>query len=386
MKILLVGNHNQDSVHSLSMELFARVLYTGLLEVGHEAIWARPKPHAWARVADKPGWGKCAKYLDQFVGFPAPLRKLEDWADVVHVTDHSNAPLLSFLSGKPALVTCHDVIGIKRALGCYREERARWSGKILQSWTMANLRRADRIACVSANVASEIGELADIDADRLRVVHNGLNYPFCPMAREDADRQLAELGLPLDRPFVLHVGSDEWKKNRRGVAEIFVELKKLNYPAAGHLVFVGAPPNAELQGYLDREGVAHAVSAHGHLSSETLRALYSRAALFLFPSLYEGFGWPIVEAQACGALVATSDREPMREVGGGGAIHIDPENPRAAALAIAGLSEAEREALRLRGVANARWYSPEAMLAGYEAQYRALLESTGKSSVFRSAA
>lgn len=382
MKILLVGNHVQDSVNSLSMELFARFLYSGLVERGHEVILTSPAPKAWLRVAAHSSLGKWAKYLDQYLGFPLPLRKLEAWADVVHVTDHSNAPFLSFLAGKPCLVTCHDVIGIKRARGFYSEERAGWSGRLLQSWTLANLRRAGRVACVSATVARELRELAGIHPNRVGVVHNGLNYPFYPMDPEQAGRGLAELGLPQDRPYLLHVGSDEWKKNRRGVAETFVELRKLGHPAAGHLVFVGAPPDKNLQAYLDREGVSEYVSAHGHLSSEALCALYARTALFLFPSLYEGFGWPIIEAQACGALVATSDRDPMREVGGQGAILIDPENPRTAARTIAALSAAEREAVRLKGMANAARFSPEAMLSGYETLYLSLLESPDESSIF----
>ena len=378
MKILLVGNHSQDSVHSLSMDLFSRVLCTGLQARGNEVILARPKSLAWALTGDRMGMGKWSKYLDQFIGFPPKLRKLARWADIVHITDHSNATLLSWFTGKPCVVTCHDTIGIRRALGLYREERASRSGKLLQAWTAANLHRADRIACVSRTVARELRELVNIDEDRLEVVSNGLNYRFHPMETARADGIVAYLGLPPGRPFILHVGSGEWKKNRAAAIEIFAALKSMGHPAAGHLVFVGAPADSRMKQRMKTLGIGPDVSAFGQLPSEVLCALYSKSSLFVFPSLYEGFGWPIIEAQASGALVATSDRDPMREVAGNGAILIDPENPIEAARVIAGLTEADRDATRGKGMENALRYTPEIMLAGYETLYRSTI-SFGKS-------
>jgi glycosyltransferase involved in cell wall biosynthesis len=377
MKILLIGNHPHDNTHSLSMSLFADCLHQGLLTQGHEVRLLRPEPSVW-RVERSRGWrGKWAKYLDQFLLFPAELRRQEAWADVVHVCDHSNAPFLSYLAGKPHVVTCHDVIGIKRALGHYHEEQAGRFGRALQAWTMRALRKADRIACVSRTVEHELRALVAVDAGRVSTVYNGLNYPYRPMDEAEIGRVLEGLDLPMDRPLVLHVGSDEWKKNRRGVAEIFVELKRMGHPVAGHLVFVGAPVEEGIEGYMRDAGMRDAVGSLTQLSSAQLRALYSKSSLFLFPSLYEGFGWPIIEAQACGALVVTSDRDPMREVAGDGALLVDPEDALVAAERIAGLTESRQEKIRLRGLLNARRFSAEAMIAGYVALYEAVLAERG---------
>lgn len=375
MKILLVGNHPQDGVNSLSMSLFADCLHRGLSARGHEVRLVRPAARLWRSGASR-GWqGKWSKYVDQFVCFQPQLRRQEAWADVVHICDHSNAPLMSYLAGKPCVATCHDVIGLKRAMGHYREEKAGLLGRVLQNWTARNLRKATRIACVSQTVEKDLTALLQLDAARVNTIYNGLNYPYRPMDTAAIRQCLGALKVPLDRPLLLHVGSGEWKKNRRAVAEIFVGLRRRNDPMAGGLVFVGSPVEETIMAYLRQEGVQDLVGTYSHLSGAELRALYSQAALFVFPSLYEGFGWPIIEAQACGTLVATSDRNPMSEVAGNGAILIDPEDAAASADRIAGLTGEQREAIRRLGLSNARRFSPEAMLAGYEALYESVLSA-----------
>ena len=97
----------------------------------------------------------------------------------------------------------------------------------------------------------------------------------------------------------------------------------------------------------------------------TVRALYTGAAMLLFPSLYEGFGWPIVEAQSCGCLVVTSNREPMREVAGGAAILVDPEQAEEAAAEIAA-KWPRREALRAAGLVNVRRFGRQEIMGAYE--------------------
>jgi glycosyltransferase involved in cell wall biosynthesis len=108
------------------------------------------------------------------------------------------------------------------------------------------------------------------------------------------------------------------------------------------------------------------------LSNEHLQALYSCALATLFPSLEEGFGWPILEAQACGCPVVTTDRRPMNEVAGDAAILINPARPEAAARTIA---DALRDTTRMRadGLQNAASYTMERMLEQCEALYREVM-------------
>ena len=104
------------------------------------------------------------------------------------------------------------------------------------------------------------------------------------------------------------------------------------------------------------------------LSNEQLEGLYSCALALLFPSLEEGFGWPILEAQACGCPVVTTDRAPMNDVAGGAAILIDPTQPAAAGMIAEGLRDTTR--LRSDGLRNAASYTAERMFEQCEALYR----------------
>jgi glycosyltransferase involved in cell wall biosynthesis len=104
----------------------------------------------------------------------------------------------------------------------------------------------------------------------------------------------------------------------------------------------------------------------------SLNWLYSHAAGLIFPSLQEGFGWPILEAQACGCPVFTSNRAPMTEVGGDAAVYFDPTNPQAAAQVIAAAMNRRNE-IKMLGLRNVSRFSAEAMLDGYLASYQKAL-------------
>ena len=110
-----------------------------------------------------------------------------------------------------------------------------------------------------------------------------------------------------------------------------LHLRKLTGGQTLKLVMVGKPWTAEMRQFILENGMSDVTLELTAVSNEDLRALYSTATMMLFPSLDEGFGWPIVEAQACGCPVATSRRPPMDEVGGDAAIYVDPENPELAA-------------------------------------------------------
>lgn len=115
---------------------------------------------------------------------------------------------------------------------------------------------------------------------------------------------------------------------------------------------VGKRWTSEMRQFISESGLNGSALELTGVSDEDLRALYSTASLLLFPSLQEGFGWPIVEAQACGCPVATVNRAPMNEVAGDAAIYIDPENWPAAAVI---LSQALKNSanMRERSIANA---------------------------------
>ena len=145
------------------------------------------------------------------------------------------------------------------------------------------------------------------------------------------------------------------------------------------LVYTGPSLERELQSFLDQDPAMErdVIRAQG-VDQENLRALYSRAELLLFPSWDEGFGWPIIEAQACGCRAVTTRKPPMTEVGGEAAFYIDPHEPECAAETVLGLlgqsSEARRSAEE-KGLANAARFTPSRMIEQYIEVYRQLIET-----------
>jgi glycosyltransferase involved in cell wall biosynthesis len=123
-----------------------------------------------------------------------------------------------------------------------------------------------------------------------------------------------------------------------------------------------------------QHGVADRIRTLQGVSHEELRALYARATALLFPSLQEGFGWPLIEAQACGCPVFTSDLAPMNEIGGPGACYVDPRDPEAMAKAIE-QAAGRSEEMRVLGLENAQRFSAAQMMANYLAAYRRVLAS-----------
>jgi glycosyltransferase involved in cell wall biosynthesis len=172
--------------------------------------------------------------------------------------------------------------------------------------------------------------------------------------------------------YLLHVGVDCWYKNRPGVLSITAELRKWPLFRGVKLVLAGAPLPPDLRE--KAEALGGVVEVPGP-SDERLRALYTGAQALLFPSFEEGFGWPILEAQACGCAVITSERSPMMDVAGGAAILIDPEDAGSAATVIAKRA-GELDTLRRAGLANVRGYSMDNTMHRYCRVYEELVSAS----------
>jgi glycosyltransferase involved in cell wall biosynthesis len=359
MKILLIANYLPDGQQS--MQRYAAILQEGFTAAGHEVRLIRPT----ALLGKLGAGGKWFGYFDKFVLFPRELRRAAEWADVVHICDHSNAIYVKYLENRLHVVTCHDLLAVRSALGEFPGYPTRWSGRQLQRMIVNGLSRARNIVCVSEATRVDVERLLPGGDRNVICIYNGLNYPYEPMPPEEAARRLQELGLSPDQPFILHVGGNQWYKNRAGVLKIFAALRK-RIPNL-LLVMAGKPWTGEMRELARELGLENAAVERACVSEEDLRALYSSAEALLFPSLAEGFGWPVAEALACGCAVVTSNRAPMTEVGGSAATYIDPLDHEPAAMAVASVIGSRRSRKLRAG------FSTAAMIDGYLALYRSLL-------------
>jgi len=369
LRILLIANFVPDQ--QVSMQLFSELLSSGLAANGYDVEVLRPDPY-FVRLLDRPSAiQKWLGYIDKFILFPFVLMSRAKRYDVIHICDHSNSVYTAFLGGKPNLVTCHDLIAVRSALGEIPENPTGWSGKVLQRDILRGLQRAQLIACVSEHTQRDVVRIARLKPSVTTCVHNGLNYPYAPMDKAEASYRASLLMADETRPFFLHVGGNQWYKNRLGLVAIFSQLHSRPEFSGCRLIMVGKSFTAEMRKLIEKEKLHGDVVELTQLPNEDLRALYSLAEGLIFPSLDEGFGWPIVEAQVCGCPVFTSNRSPMTEIGGTAAVYFDPLDPSAAADEIA-RAFPRRTDLIQSGLENARRFQAAPMLEAYAELYRSI--------------
>ena len=375
MRILLVANYQPD--RQRSMARYAELLYEELRKRGHAVRVIRPGAIATRLVDGGNPLFRWLAYFDKFVFFPPLLWLRASHADVVHVCDHSNSCYLRWTGKTPNVITAHDVLAIRSALGHFPQNPTRPSGVLLQRWILRGLARARRIICVSDKTRRDLEELLPAPP-RMDVIANAVDPAFTPARAEQIAAIRASLGLAAEEPYLLHIGNDNWYKNRTGVLHIMAELRKHPQFRDARLVMAGQalPPSLRKAAQAIDGAVVECVAA----SDEQLRALYTGALALLFPSLEEGFGWPILEAQACECPVITSNRSPMTEVAGNVAILINPEDAVSAAAAIASRM-GDLDALREAGLANVRAYSPENMVDRWCEIYRELASKRREATV-----
>ena len=370
MKILLIGNY--PYLYSKSMDKYANLLYDKLTERGHIVRLLKPFPILGKIKPSPNGLGKWLGYVDRFFLFIPSLKKAVSWADIINICDQANAVYLPLVKEKPHVVTCHDVIAIQNACGDFYENTIKFFGRLFQKWILFSLEKSKNIICVSEKTKQDFIKLSrNKFHNNIIVIKNGMNYPFQPLKNEVAIDILEQFGINYSIPFFIHVGSNVWRKNKRGLFEITAKLSELWKNQIFNLVLVGEALTKELFDYAKSLGIESRIIQVGKISDRELQALYSISKGLIFPSIAEGFGWPIIEAQACGCPVFTTNRSPMTEIGGKAAIYFDIEDKLSAAKIIYSvLNNPELlSEMKKNGYENAKQYSSDIMIENIEKLY-----------------
>lgn len=368
--VLLIGNYALDRQHS--MQQFAHLMRDGLSAASVNVELVRPTAF-FGKMFGPSGLGKWLAYIDKYLLFPWRLRSRLCRADIVHICDHSNAPYIPRSPRAPTVVTCHDLLAVRGGLGEQTDSPASFTGRMLQRWILRGLRRAAVIACVSKATAQDAERLVrkGQDSPKIDIVPLALNFDYRPISQAEVREVLRRIpNFDVDLPFVLHVGSNLRRKNREGVLRIFaLAREKWN----GRLVFAGALLTSQLVDLAKRLSIFDRIVQVEDPTAETLRALYNSAVALLFPSRFEGFGWPIIEAQACGCPVLCSNTGPMPEAAGdAGLLHAVEDEPGFAADLVRLTNPDERARWSEKGLQNAKRFSRDAMIAHYIDIYRGL--------------
>ena len=264
-----------------------------------------------------PGSSRAAKIARDTTWYLGALPVAARSDDVLHVPGH-RGPLLS---AAPLVVTIHDLAVLR-----HPEAFNRWTRTYSRTFLPRLARSATRVIAVSQFTAREAVELLGIEEERVRVIPHGVEAPFEPE------------GEAAEGDYVLAVGTLEPRKNLPRVV--------LAADRAGvELRVVGAPGWGEV-----------GVESAGFVSDDELARLYRGAACLVYPSVYEGFGLPVLEAMACGTPVVTSRNTALDELAGEAAVLVDPLDVEAIA---GGIEEAarRREELRAAGLDRAHSFT-----------------------------
>jgi len=274
----------------------------------------------------------------------------------------------------PYVVTAHDLLD-----HLYRARDRSGIRRFLHfNFTRRVLKRAARIFAVSRFTKNEIEKLFGIDPGKIEVVYNAIDHRFLTGHATDADRLFLAERYQVTFPFVLYAGRISPQKNLVRIIEAFSALKadltkQELYPDL-KLIIIGdeLSKHPDLRRTVVRGGVQNDVRFMGFVPIEVLRIFYDLAKVFVFPSLYEGFGLPPLEAMAHGTPVLTSNTSSIPEVVGNAAVMVNPENvfEMMRALERVLIDQSLREKMRQRGYEQVKKFSwqnsAEALLAAYE--------------------
>ncbi|HYL75866.1 MAG TPA: glycosyltransferase family 1 protein [Bryobacteraceae bacterium] len=259
------------------------------------------------------------------LGFDLPWRLRRDRPDILHV--QYTAPVLC---STPVVVSVHDVSFLE-----HPEYFTTFRAMQLRCTVDRTIRAAARVLTPSAFSKRSILDAYGLREDKVVVLPNGVCSSFHPIARETAQRWV-QSSLDLQSPFVLSVGDLQPRKNHVGLIHAFERLVRAYPQLTHHLVIVGketwyAPV---IRAAARKSSVAERIHFAGFVSDEELLRLYGACDLFAYPSFYEGFGLPILEAMACGRAVVCSNTSAMPEVADSAALLFDPSSEEQLMLAM----------------------------------------------------
>ncbi len=338
-----------------SMDRYGRTLERALRYLDPPLNVHTVTPPPWPEHDDSP-FGRLAenvgKYRVRYADYPR--RVSGESATVHHIVDHSYAHLAATLGPRRTVVTCHDLMLLRMADG--RIPGARTSRVALTAFRYAvrHLRRAARVVCVSQATADDVQRYLDCDPARVQVVHSGVADHFRAPAAERVARLRERLELP-EIPLLLHVGGADAYKNIEGALRVVHALRQTHDVDCG-FVKAGQRLTTDQWRLARSLGLESRIAETGYMPEPDLPALYACCQVLLTPSHWEGFGWPALEAMACGTPAVTSDCAAFRETAGDAALQANATDTRGLAAAAARLlkDDERRRGAQAAGLALAR--------------------------------
>lgn len=375
-------------LQSQSMPRFAQTLTQGMKMRGHTIDVLSPEAFFYNLPVPQ-GVKKWMGYIDQYLLFPLKVQTYirKNGSETLFVfADQALGPWVPLVKDRPHVIHCHDFLAQLSALGKIPENITGKTGKMYQNYIRRGYQQGRNFISVSKKTQEDLHSMLKTPPALSEVVYNGLNQDF-----EESDVTVArkfiakEIGINISNGYLLHVGGNQWYKNRRGVIEIYNAWRK-NHHIKMPLLLIGNTPNDKLLSVYNSSPYQKDIYLLTGKSDAFVKQAYCGASVFLFPSLAEGFGWPIAEAMASGCPVITTGDAPMTEVGGAAAYYISRmpyplvnKNWANAAAEVVNkvlnLTAVERSAVIKSGVENANEFDSRNSLDTIENLYKRIANS-----------
>lgn len=336
-----IGRYTRNLVRALA-EIDAEHQYTLFVAGGRgdDGLGSWP---ANFRVRSVPLSDRTLNILWQRLRLPMPIQLITGSLDLFHAPDFVLPPV----GRTPAILTVHD-LSFMRVPECFVPGFRNY----LEQAVSRAVRRAKQILADSESTRRDLIELLGIAPERVAVLYPGIEDRFRPVREQEVlNRVRSDYGLP--EHFILGLGTLQPRKNFVGLIEAFALLPVHSQFNADHhhLVIAGGEGwlSEDVPAAIARLGLSGRVHLVGFVRDADLPALYSLASVFAFPTLYEGFGFPVLEAMACGTPVVAADNSSIPEAVGDAGILVPTNDPAALAEALSCLTS--ESAVRNRMIA-----------------------------------
>ncbi|MBI4789923.1 MAG: glycosyltransferase family 4 protein [Chloroflexi bacterium] len=285
---------------------------------------------------------------------PLPVEAFVGAVDVFYSPDFLLPPTWA----RKTIVTVHDLSYV-RMPECFPDVLKRYLNRSVPR----AVRRADLVLADAASTQRDLEDIYRLPSEKIKVLYSGVDARFCPEIPE-AEKTRVREKYKLVAPYLLSVGTLQPRKNYARLIQAFSRLSNFELPTSNfQLVIVGSKGWMfdEVFQTVERLGLQDRVLFPDFVSDDDLPALFAMATLFVYPSLYEGFGLPVAEAMACGVPVVCSNASSLPEVAGDAALYFDPRDVEAMADAMRRAlgSESLRDDLRAKGLARVKRFTWE---------------------------